>query len=89
MLQCIAGDVASPRQTARANRRPVRAPLCAARAGAYNLCINAVKLERPPMTRFHNSHLPAAPARVRAWSGSDSLTMCRADALPRGIVVPH
>lgn len=41
------------------------------------------------MTRFHNSHQPAAPARVRAWSGSDPLTMCRAGTLPRGIVVPH
>jgi hypothetical protein len=48
-----------------------------------------VQTERTPMTRLHTLHLPAAPARVRAWSGSDSPIMCRADALPRGIVVPH
>jgi hypothetical protein len=40
------------------------------------------------MTRLLHSHLPAMPARVRAWSG---VVICRRDALSlsRGIVVLH
>jgi len=88
------GDVASPRQTARADRPSARVALCDGDFHGVQFVHqrSATAIRETPMNRLSNSPLPTPPsARACAWSGAlmgDSI-FGRSDMLSRGIVVPH
>jgi hypothetical protein len=94
MLRCTAVAVASPRQTAHADRPSVRAALCGINhRGVQSVHQrSATANHETPMNRLSNSQLPTpSAARACAWSDAfmgSSIIRC-SDAQSRGIVVPH